>query len=106
MHKNWRMKNLNIQGLRAVFAFIVFLGHSLGALRISWYDSMLNNPLHLLWDGSVSVVFFFVLSGWFYTNIKENLNLKSYLKFVFRRTFKITPLLAFVNNRSDNIVAI
>lgn len=74
-----------------MFAFIVFLGHSLGALRISWYDSMLNNPLHLLWDGSVSVVFFFVLSGWFYTNIKENLNLKSYLKFVFRRTFKITP---------------
>lgn len=85
------MKDLNIQGLRAVFAFIVFLGHSMGALRISWYDSMLNNPLHLFWDGSVSVVFFFVLSGWFYINIKEDLNVKSYLRFVFRRTIKITP---------------
>lgn len=85
------MKNLNIQGLRAIFAFIVFLGHSLGALRTSWYDGMLNNPLHLFWDGSISVVFFFVLSGWFYQNVKKDMNVKSYIRFIFRRTFKITP---------------
>ena len=89
------MKYLNFLGLRAVFAFIVFLGHSMGALRISWYDNMLSNPLHLFWDGSVSVVFLFVLSGWFYINIKEDLNVKSYLSLIFRRTVKNIPPIGF-----------
>ena len=62
-------KNLNIQGLRAIFAMMVFLGHAFGALKTSWYEPLYHTPVHLFWDGAISVVCFFVLSGWFYYNV-------------------------------------
>lgn len=67
-------KNLNIQGLRAIFAMMVFLGHAFGALKTSWYEPLYHTPVHLFWDGAISVVCFFVLSGWFYYNVGGEYN--------------------------------
>ena len=81
-------KNLNIQGLRAIFAMMVFLGHAFGALKTSWYGPLYNTPVHLFWDGAISVVCFFVLSGWFYYNVRD-LSITSYVRLLLKRTYKI-----------------
>lgn len=83
-------KNLNIQGLRAIFALIVFLGHSYGTLEAKWFDIEPYRPLRLFLDGSISVVFFFVLSGYFYYNTKEY-NLKYHLQLIKKRMLRIAP---------------
>lgn len=81
-------KNLNIQGLRAIFAMMVFWGHAFGALKTSWYEPLYHTPVHLFWDGAISVVCFFVLSGWFYYNVGGG-NITSYVRLLMKRTYKI-----------------
>lgn len=58
--------NLNIQGARGICTLMVFFGHATGAYNIPWLQNHMNNPLRLLLDGHAAVIFFFVLSGYFY----------------------------------------
>lgn len=81
--------NLNIQGLRGVCALMVFGGHVTAAFDNPWLYSQYN-PLRALLDGHAAVIFFFMLSGYFYyTN--QCISLKKYAKMFVKRVLHLTP---------------
>ena len=81
--------NLNIQGMRGICAMMVFWGHVLMAYRIGWIQENQHNPLFLLMDGRAAVVFFFMLSGYFYYS--PNITLRKYTSTIIKRVVRITP---------------
>lgn len=81
--------NLNIQGMRGVCALMVFGGHVTAAFDNPWLYSQYN-PSRALLDGHAAVIFFFMLSGYFYyTN--QCISLKKYAKMFVRRVLHLTP---------------
>jgi peptidoglycan/LPS O-acetylase OafA/YrhL len=92
----------NLDGLRFLSFFLVFLSHSFAADNPSvkemlWYKLI---KVRMFSDGDIGVSFFFVLSGFLitYLLIKEkellgNINVKS---FYIRRALRIWPLYYFV----------
>lgn len=86
---------------RGLAAFVVFLSHFVlvfyPGLNQTWIAS---TPLHLLWDGSNAVIYFFIHSGFILTyrlhQRKFELTKSSYSAFVWRRIFRIYPLFLFV----------
>lgn len=81
--------NLNIQGLRGVCALMVFGGHVTAAFDNPWLYSQYN-PLRALLDGHAAVIFFFLLSGYFYyTN--QCIDILKYIKLLINRMLRLTP---------------
>lgn len=84
-----KKRNLNIQGMRGICALMVFGGHATGAFIIPWLQAP-HNPFRIILDGHAAVIFFFMLSGYFYyTN--DILSIKSYVKMVFKRIIHLIP---------------
>lgn len=84
------MKNLSIQALRALGALMVFLSHSLMMIKSDTIEWLHGTPLHFIFDGQCAVVFFMVLSGYFYYKA-EKWVLKKYLKGIWKKIVKIYP---------------
>ena len=81
--------NHNIQGMRGVCALMVFGGHVTAAFDNPWLYSQYN-PLRAFLDGHAAVIFFFMLSGYFYyTN--QCISLKKYAKMLVKRVLHLTP---------------
>lgn len=51
----------SIQGLRGIACLMVFFSHAFGAFSYSG-----NRYFSFLYDGSIAVIIFFLLSGFFY----------------------------------------
>jgi len=85
-----QQKNYTIQALRAVAAMMVFLSHSLMMIKSSTIDWLHSTPLHFFFDGQCSVVFFMVLSGFFYYKA-EQLTIKKYVNGIKKKVLKIYP---------------
>ena len=66
---------------------ILYLSFSIS----EFFPLLLIHPLHLIWDGSAAVMYFFIHSGFILCYRLEqrnfNLTLRSYLAFVGRRIF-------------------
>lgn len=85
---------------RGLAALIVFISHFIlffyPGLNSTWLAS---TPLHILWDGSTAVIYFFIHSGFILTYRLQqrnfNLTFNSYLAFVWRRVFRIYPVFLF-----------
>ncbi|PGE18779.1 hypothetical protein COM64_13175 [Bacillus toyonensis] len=82
-----------LDGLRGMASFSVFLSHVIGMFVLSDYLLKLNNSIvHIFWDGAAAVVLFFVLSGFVltlpYINKEKKIN---YIQFIIRRIFRIYP---------------
>lgn len=76
--------------MRGICALMVFSGHVTGAYNIPWFQAHTHHPLHLLIDGSAAVIFFFVLSGYFYYTPKF-LTVKSYTHLIIKRVTHLLP---------------
>lgn len=82
---------------RGLAALIVFISHFIlffyPGLNSTW---LAFTPLHILWDGSTAVIYFFIHSGFILTYRLQqrnfNLSFTSYLAFVWRRIFRIYPV--------------
>ena len=81
--------NLNIQGMRGVCALMVFGGHVTGAFNFPWLQSSYN-PLRIFLDGHAAVIFFFVLSGYFYYT-DQCISIRKYVMMIFKRMTHLTP---------------
>ncbi|OIR03145.1 glucans biosynthesis protein [mine drainage metagenome] len=84
---------IELDGLRGLAAFSVFLGHSIGMMKgTEAIDALYASPFHILWDGAGAVDLFFVLSGFVlalpYFYKVEN---PKYLQFCIRRAFRLYP---------------
>lgn len=68
---------------------MVFGGHVTAAFDNPWLYSQYN-PLRAFLDGHAAVIFFFMLSGYFYyTN--QCISLKKYAKLLVKRVLHLTP---------------
>ena len=87
-------KNDNIQILRGIACFMVFLSHICGSLNhellIGKYR-LSDTPVHLLYSGNAAVVIFFVLSGFFFYSDKKELSIKSFCKDILKRFIRLYP---------------
>jgi len=88
-----RSRFIELDGLRGLAAFSVFLGHSIGLMKgTEALDALSSSPLHILWDGAGAVDLFFVLSGFVlalpFVRKVEN---PKYLQFCIRRAFRLYP---------------
>jgi peptidoglycan/LPS O-acetylase OafA/YrhL len=63
--------------------------------RTSWMDAIVCSPLHLLWDGSGAVIFFFVLSGFVLSLGFLAEHRSGYGRYIVRRMFRLFPVLVF-----------
>ena len=86
-----KQKNSSIQALRAVAAMIVFLSHSLMMIKSDTILLLHDTPLHFLFDGQCAVIFFMVLSGFFYYKV-EAFALKRYPHGLWKKIVRIYPL--------------
>jgi peptidoglycan/LPS O-acetylase OafA/YrhL len=93
-HKRYR----ELDSLRGFAALSVFFSHVVLASRItgSVYQKISMSPLHIFFDGTSAVLFFFVLSGFvlalpYIHNENRPVNLMS---FYFKRLFRIYPAFA------------
>lgn len=85
-----QQKNYTIQALRAVAAMMVFLSHSLMMIKNSTIEWLHGTPLHFFFDGQCAVVFFMVLSGFFYYKA-ERFTLRKYARGIKKKVLKIYP---------------
>lgn len=85
-----KVKNQSIQALRAIAAVMVFLSHSLMMIKNGAIASLHASPLHFFFDGQCAVVFFMVLSGFFYYHL-ESFTIKKYIKGFKRKIVRIYP---------------
>ncbi len=81
------MKNSSIQGLRGIAAMIVFFSHALLIPEL-YLNDMKQSPLHIFFDGQISVMVFIALSGFFYYN-KNISNLSDYVSFIKKKAIRI-----------------
>jgi len=89
------MKNRfeELDGLRGVAAFIVFLSHAIGLLTVTKFVYLYkNSPAQIISDGAAAVDIFFVLSGFVLSLpfIDKNKDL-NYIQFVTKRIFRLYP---------------
>jgi peptidoglycan/LPS O-acetylase OafA/YrhL len=89
------MKNRleELDGLRGIAAFMVFLSHVIGLLAVSKFvDFYQNTPIRVISDGNAAVDIFFVLSGFVlslpFVDKNKGLN---YFSFVMKRIFRLYP---------------
>lgn len=78
---------------------MVFFSHLLGTYSnsVTFFGMELNDtPLRLLWGGSVAVIVFFVLSGFFSYSSRENATVKHYIQRLWKRYKRIYPLFFIV----------
>ncbi|AOZ95473.1 acyltransferase family protein [Butyrivibrio hungatei] len=83
-------KNEGIQSLRGIACIIVVLSHYIGAFPLTENHIISiwsKTPIRVLWNGSVAVDIFFVLSGFFYINS----NINNYWKEVKKRFIRLYP---------------
>lgn len=80
-------KNNAIQGLRGALCLMVFLGHFQGMYGSRFLTSIYNHTHIGFFDGSISVVCFFVLSGYYIEKTFEEET--SYLYFVLKRIMRL-----------------
>lgn len=81
------MRNLSIQGLRGIAAMIVFFSHALLIPELN-LNEIKESPLHLFFDGQISVMVFIALSGFFYYN-KNVSSISDYISFVRKKAVRI-----------------
>lgn len=87
-------KNVNVQYLRGICAFIVFFSHALGVYKSDILHYLRFSPFHFFYDGQIAVMIFFVLSGYYYRrNTKEHMKdvVKDYIKLIERKVVRIYP---------------
>lgn len=89
------MKNRleELDGLRGIAAFIVFLSHAVGLLAVTKFVYFYkNSPAQIISDGAAAVDIFFVLSGFVLSLpfIDKNKDL-NYIQFVTKRIFRLYP---------------
>jgi len=88
---------LELDGLRGIAAFAVFVTHAFGLIwntpiQIPLITPIINSPISILWNGSAAVDFFFVLSGFVLALPFLAHNKKiNYLDFIKRRFLRIYP---------------
>lgn len=75
--------------MRGVCALMVFGGHVTAAFDNPWLYSQYN-PLRALLDGHAAVMFFFLLSGYFYYT-DQCISVKKYTKLLAKRVMHLTP---------------
>ena len=88
---NNRLEELD--GLRGIASFMVFLSHAIGILAISnWVAFYQNSSFRILSDGAAAVDIFFVLSGFVlslpYINKNKDIH---YVSYCLKRLFRIYP---------------
>lgn len=90
------MKDNSIQGLRGICALVVFFSHALN-IPIIPISSIKESPLHLFFDGQISVMIFLAISGFFYGS-PSSTSMKSYFIGLYKKTLRIWPayLLAMI----------
>ncbi len=81
------MRNLSIQGLRGIAALVVFFSHALLIPELH-LEEIKQSPLHLFFDGQISVIIFIVLSGFFYYN-KSVTRFSDYITVVKKKALRI-----------------
>lgn len=86
--------NKNIQSLKGIAALIVFFSHGLNMYKCEWVATLLNKPIHLLYDGQCAVILFFVISGFFY--YKMEFNWRNYLNGLKKKIKRIYPSFIFI----------
>lgn len=89
------MKNRleELDGLRGIAAFMVFLSHAIGLLVVTKFvDFYQNSPARIISDGAAAVDIFFVLSGFVLSLpfIDQNKDL-NYFSFIIKRFFRLYP---------------
>ncbi len=90
MSNSIQQKNDSIQGLRGMACLVVFLGHFTGMYYVECLSKVRQvEPLNLFFDGSISVVIFFVLSGFYI--YKHFIGQQNYLMFVINRCKRLLP---------------
>jgi peptidoglycan/LPS O-acetylase OafA/YrhL len=84
-----------LDSLRGLAAIAVFASHAMGLTAdANYYILTLNHsPVHMFWDGSAAVIFFFVLSGFvislpFVNDAAERVEI---IPFIIKRVFRIYP---------------
>lgn len=87
----------HLDSSRGVAAFVVVLSHFVLAYFSGLNSTILaRTPLHLAWDGSAAVIYFFIHSGfilaWRLKQRNVELSNSSYASFLIRRIFRIYPL--------------
>ncbi|MDD2800010.1 MAG: acyltransferase [Methylococcales bacterium] len=89
------MKNrlVELDGLRGIAAFMVFLSHVIGLLAVTRFVNFYHSsPARIISDGAAAVDIFFVLSGFVlslpFIDQKKSLN---YFSFVIKRMFRLFP---------------
>ncbi|WP_026669526.1 acyltransferase family protein [Butyrivibrio sp. AE3006] len=83
-------KNKSIQGLRGIASCVVFLGHFASMYSVQTIDCIRQlKPINLCFDGSISVVIFFVLSGFYIC--KQFDKRLGYWKFIYKRSKRLLP---------------
>lgn len=83
-----------LDGIRGIAAFIVFLSHATAIAYFSTFSLLANTPIHTLWDGHSAVIMFFVLSGFVLTlpyTQPTSFTGKEIITFLLRRLFRIYP---------------
>lgn len=86
-------KNLQLQSLKGIAAVIVYCSHSFNQFPTDVTHWFRDTGLNFIYDGQLSVMFFMLLSGYFY--FKERpviLNFKNYMWGVKRKVFRIYPV--------------
>jgi len=88
---NNRLEELD--GLRGIACFMVFLSHAIGMLAITnWVSFYQNSQLRIISDGTAAVDIFYVLSGFVlslpYINKNRDFH---FLSYSFKRIFRIYP---------------
>ena len=94
-------RNESIQTLRAIAAFVVFLGHAIGMVDNPILLHLKSTPFHFFFDGQCAVLLFFTITG-YYSCKKQSFCLKNYGISLLKKIKKIYPpfllvlLLAFI----------
>ena len=88
-----RGRYTELDGLRGLAAFSVFLSHAIGLLyETNAIKALQSSPFRIFWDGAAAVDLFFVLSGLVlalpYVTDGKN---PPYVQFCIRRMFRLYP---------------
>lgn len=87
MHEDKKIERF--QGLRGILALMVFLGHAWAFYESSSYNLLVRTPVRLFFDGQISVICFFALTGFFMKY--EEWNVKSYIDRIKKRLIRLLP---------------
>ncbi|CAN7689823.1 acyltransferase [Paenibacillus sp. LjRoot153] len=89
-----KQRHHELDSIRGLAALIVFLSHAVGIIPLNNSLDLINHSiLHVFWDGTASVILFFVLSGYCLVLpfIRKEFNFSENVIFILKRIFRIYP---------------